>query len=177
MEAVTKGASTAEHCRVLLMALAICSGAELAMQHNALESKKRAANARSAVGGATCDYGVDRCGHRIRSGTSRTGLVQPHQIRSGAKSTRCCRKPSSWECPGSRQRGGRRAPASPQPPPTPLGKQTPNLYFRHCCAGSARASRTFGGCVETRACLCRMRDGGGGSLAAPPPWVMVVVVA
>ncbi len=40
MEAITKGASTAEHCRVLLMALAICSGAELAMQHNALESKK-----------------------------------------------------------------------------------------------------------------------------------------
>ncbi len=40
MEAITKGASTAEHCRVLLMALAICSGAELAMQHNALESNK-----------------------------------------------------------------------------------------------------------------------------------------
>ncbi len=73
-------------------------------------------------------------------------------------------------------RGGRRAPASPKPPPTPLGKQTPNLDFRHCCAGSVRTSRTFGGRVETRACLCKMRDGGGGSLAAPPPWVMVVVL-
>ncbi len=52
MEAITKGASTAEHCRVLLMALAICSGAELAMQHNALESKQTNSKCSECGGGS-----------------------------------------------------------------------------------------------------------------------------
>ena len=40
MEARAKGASTAEHYRVLLMALAICSEANPAMCQGALESPK-----------------------------------------------------------------------------------------------------------------------------------------
>ncbi len=155
MEAITKGASTAEHCRVLLMALAICSGAELAMQHNALESKKTNSKCSECGGGSDMrlrrrsTWPSNPLGHLAY----RTGTTSPNTIRSEVDT---CRKPSSWECPGSRQRGGRRTLSSLQPPPMPFGKQTHDLDFRHCCVSSACASRAFGGWVEACACLCKM---------------------
>jgi hypothetical protein len=86
-----------------------------------ISKKTRPANTRRVMGGAS-DNGADRHGHRIRSGTSRAGLAQPHRIRSGTKLTLGCRGPSPWKCPGSKQRGGRRTPASPRPPSIPLGQ-------------------------------------------------------